>query len=83
MNAYCIKLNVDIVSVKEIIIDKELGVFARKLIEPKTFIAEYKGDLLTSEEAEEKEQSYQLVGQKMFYQLKVSRKEQQNEPNYI
>ena len=67
---------------KEIISEKQLGVFATKQIEQKTFIAEYKGDL-TSEEAEEKQQSYELVGQKMFYQLKVSRKDQQNEPNYI
>lgn len=83
VNAYCIKLNADIVSVKEIISEKQLGVFATKQIEQKTFIAEYKGDLLTSEEAEEKQQSYELVGQKMFYQLTVSRKDQQNEPNYI
>lgn len=79
MNAYCIKLNADILSVKEIISEKQLGVFATKQIEQKT----YSWDLLTSEEAEEKQQSYELVGQKMFYQLKVSRKDQQNEPNYI
>ena len=56
---------------KEIVTDKQLGVFAGKLIKQKTFIAEYKEDLLTSVEAEEKQQAYEMVGQKKFYQLKT------------
>lgn len=56
----------------ENITDTEVGVFAINDIPPKTFIAEYRGELLSKVEAKEKEDLYASVKHDKFFLLDVS-----------
>uniref|UniRef100_A0A1X7TM32 SET domain-containing protein n=1 Tax=Amphimedon queenslandica TaxID=400682 RepID=A0A1X7TM32_AMPQE len=60
----------DLVTVEHITAN-ELGVFAKCNIEPKTFITEYKGELLSKEEAARKEDLYKLIKQDKFFLLDI------------
>ena len=61
----------DLVTVENIT-ETEVGVFAINDIPAKTFIAEYKGELLTKEDAKKKEDIYAKVKQDKFLLLDVS-----------
>ena len=68
---------------KEIVTDKEVGILASEQIKEITFIAEYKGELMTKQEAEKNKTCTKWWGTNSFINLKVSTKDQQNEPTYI
>ena len=61
----------DLVTVENIT-ETEVGVFAINDIPAKTFIAEYKGELLSKEDAKKKEDIYAKVKQEKFFLLDVS-----------
>ena len=61
----------DLVTVENIT-STEVGVFAINDIPPKTFIAEYKGEVLSREEAKKKEDLHASVKQDKFFLLDVS-----------
>ena len=56
----------------EVITGTQVGVFAMKDIPAKTFLAEYKGELLNRDQARKQEDLYAAVKQDKFFILDVS-----------